>query len=114
MFLGKAAKVVSHNLRNKYGRVRRKIITSKTSGSGTKDIQVPIQDLYLYLIWLGQYIQPRDTLHNMDQEGPEVNAYDGIDTYEFDDKASLASSASAAGSNLLSVTGRQKYCKRMR
>ena len=37
-FLGKAA--VVRNLKNKYGRERWEIITSKTSGSSTKDIQV--------------------------------------------------------------------------
>ena len=89
-------------------------MTCKTSGFGTKDIQVQILDIYLYLTWLGQYIQPRDTLHNMDQEEPENNMYDYINTYALDDNASLASSVSATGSNSWSVTGRQNYRKTVR
>ena len=42
--LGKAA--VVRNLKNKYGRERWEIITSKTSGSSTKDIQVQISNLH--------------------------------------------------------------------
>ena len=56
-------------------------MASKTSGSGTKDIQIQISNLYPYLTWLDQYIQPRDKLHT----------YDDTDTYEFDDNASLPS-----------------------
>ena len=37
-FLGKAAELDFHNLTNKYRRERRKIMTSESSGSGTKDI----------------------------------------------------------------------------
>ena len=48
-FLGKAAEVAFCILRNKYGIERRKRMTSKTSGSGTKDIQVQISILYPYL-----------------------------------------------------------------
>ena len=86
-------------------------MTSKTSGSGTKNVQVQISDLYSYLPWLNHYIQSRDTLHHMDQEEPESNTYDDIDIYEFDDNTSLESSVSATASNLSSVTGRQKYRK---
>ena len=67
-------------------------MTSESSGSGTKDISVQISDLYTYLIWLDQYIQLRDTLHNMNLEEPESDTYDDIDTNNFDDNASLASS----------------------
>lgn len=45
----------------------------------------------------------------MDQKEPESNTYDDNDIYEFDGNASLVSSVSATGSNLSSVTGRQKY-----
>ena len=45
----------------------------------------------------------------MDQKEPESNMYDDNDIYEFDGNASLVSSVSATGSNLSSVTGRQKY-----
>ena len=39
----------------------------------------------IYILpWLDQHIQPRVTLHNMDQEEPESNTYDDIDTYEID------------------------------
>ena len=92
LFLGKAAELDFHNLTNKYRRERRKIMTPESSGSGTKDISVQISDLYTYLIWLDQYIQPRDTLHNMNLAEPESDTYDDIDTYNFDDNASLASS----------------------
>ena len=37
-FLGKAAELDFHNLTNKYRRERRKIMTSESSGSGTKAI----------------------------------------------------------------------------
>ena len=90
-FLGKAAELDFHNLTNKYRRERRKIMTSESSGSGTKDISVQISDLYTYLIWLDQYIQLRDTLHNMNLEEPESDTYDDIDTH-IHDSASLASS----------------------
>ena len=89
-------------------------MSSKTRGSGTKDIQIQILDLYSHLTWLDQYIQPRDTLHNMDKEKPKSNPYDDIDTYEFDDNASLAPRILATVSSLSSVTGRQKYRKRVR
>ena len=62
-----------------------------------------VQNLHAYLTLLDQYIPPRDTLHNMDQEEPESNTYDGIDTYEFDDNVSLASSVSTTRSNLSPV-----------
>ena len=39
----------------------------------------------------------------MDQEEPESNTYDDIDTYEFDDNVSLASSVSTTRSNLSPV-----------
>ena len=66
-------------------------MTSESSGSGTKDISVQISDWYTYLIWLDQYIQLRDTLHNMNLEEPESDTYDDIDTH-IHDSASLASS----------------------
>ena len=52
-------------------------------------------------------------MHNIDQEEPENNTYDRNDRYEFDDNTSLASSVLANESNLSSVTGRQKYRKRV-
>lgn len=67
-FLRKAAEAAFRNLGNKYEKEKRKIMTPKTSGSGTRDIQVQISGLYSFLFLLDQYIQPRDTLHNMDQE----------------------------------------------
>lgn len=43
-------------------------MTSNTNGSGTEDIQVQISELQPYLAFLDLYIQPRDKLHNMNQE----------------------------------------------
>ena len=70
------------NLRNKYGRERKRLASLKRSGSGLRDVFQP--KIYGFMSWLAPYVQNRETVTNLvqedthDEENEEVEGTQGM------------------------------------
>ena len=64
LFIGGKVQAIFKNLRNKYGREKRKMQGNKRSGSGTNETKSTVSDMYPFLAWLALYIQSRKTISN--------------------------------------------------
>lgn len=120
--LAGAAETAFRNLRNKYGREKKRVQNSKVSGSGTQDVHQPTSDLFLFMPWLDPYVQPRQTISNLstnsdndvvlqeskgNSNGGKHNNIDDDDV-DLDDSVSVASGST----NISSVTGNIRYTKK--
>ena len=123
LFLGKAAEASFRNLRNKYGRERRKLKTTIRSGALTKEVNIRLSELFPYLAWLEPHFVDSEGITNLDIETTskdddleevleeEQEEYEELaPSMETEDNASVASEVTFA----LSVIGRETYRKRPR
>ena len=62
LFIGGKVGAIFKNLRNKYGREKRKIQGNKRSGSGANETKSTVSDMYPFLSWLAPYVQSRNTI----------------------------------------------------
>ena len=84
LFIGVKVEAILKNLRNKYGREKRKIQGNKQSGSGTNETKSTVPDIYPFLPWLVPYIQCRNTISNnhMSEEEKEEEQEEDEETEE--------------------------------
>lgn len=59
LFIGGKVEAIFKNLRNKYGREKRKIQGNKRSGSGANETKSTVSDMYPFLSWLAPYFTIR-------------------------------------------------------
>ena len=68
MIIGKEAKDLFKNLRNRYSRDKKRIKGQKVSGKGSQEVKEAEQqssELFKFLRWLDPYIQPRKSKSNI-------------------------------------------------
>jgi len=116
--VGKAAENAFRNLRNKFGRERRKLKAVMKSGAGTNEVKVQLSAIFPYLAWLEPYFVERETGSNFEPEAPphedelmvpDVDS-ENAETSEHD-KSPLASNEMPRVS---AATGKVQYKKRSR
>ena len=116
LFLGKAAEAAFRNLRNKYGRERRKLKSAMRSGAGANKVKVQLSQMFPFLAWLEPYFVEWETTSSLELEtsipddATEDDSIINDDTIENDDNASVASEVST----ISAVTGKVQYRKRSR
>ena len=108
-FIGNAAEATFRNLRNKYGRERRKLKTASRSGAGASDVNVELSEMFPFLGWLGPYFLDRDTATNF-----EVATQQNDNIQEDEEDINDNTSVALTPSDISLVTGRAQYRKRAR
>ena len=138
MIIGKEAKELFKNLRNRYSRDKKRIKGQKDSGKGSQEVKEAEQqssELFKFLRWLDPYIQPRKSKSNIcatsgsqDHSNDDSEGLDGVDlethlrsstpsneisSLDFETTRTASSTQRKEYDNMKSeTTGQPKYRKR--
>ena len=117
--LGKEAETAFRNLRSRYSRDRKKLNSSKVSGTGTDSVtnaKRETSELFPYLEWLEPYIKPRQSTGNLvvtlDYSGEISDATDNAD--DSDQSSALSGEMQSKITTKSKISGRAKYTKNKR
>ncbi|KAK3750224.1 hypothetical protein QZH41_015571, partial [Actinostola sp. cb2023] len=103
---GEEAKVLFQNLRSRYSRDKKRIKSKQVSGTSTDEVEIAkkeASEMFVYLTWLDEYVQPRRSKSNFPQQAEDQEEDDqNIEGVDQDDSRSRRSSNEISDSDSLS------------
>ena len=123
---GRAAEAQFWNLRNWYGREKRKLKEANKSGAGAEDVNVRLSAIFPYRSWLEPYFVERQIgtnfqsqTHSEDEQEEEQDGDDNIsiassDVYNNSGSLKMPLAVKQSDPNISKVTGQTSITKQKR